>query len=60
MDACGTVAEAFISSVEGAEEQCMLTGWNVEQDRWIPEQIGSPVGNKQRLQFLLQMAPLKY
>ena len=57
MAACETVAEASISFVGGAEEQCLLTGWHVVKDRWIPEQIGSPVDDKRSLQFLLRMAP---
>ena len=44
---------------ESAEEQCLLTGRHVVDDRWISEQIGSPVNGKRCLQFLLRMAPLK-
>ena len=48
---CGTVLEVFISFVGGAEEQCLLTGWHVEQDGWIPEQIGSLVGTNDVCNF---------
>ena len=43
--------------LESAEGQCLLTIWCVEKNRWIPEQIGSPVDNNRCLQFLLRMAP---